>query len=185
MRQKYLAQIDHPNKAYWLGFLLFQANLKKNKIIVGVPDKDLFHLQLLQKDLKLKNSLRYYGNQVYCSFESPRMKVLLAEPEDLQPFLFRHYWRGVIDSIGRIAISKKNQPILSLKWSNELCNKFKHFCKDYARVNSQVKKDSFVLRGKTAAKIINILYVDTERFLARNKQKAVQFELEAWSFGET
>jgi len=59
----YFDQIDHPNKAYWLGFLWADGHndVKHNNLMFRLSKRDIDILELFKADLKSEHPIRIYS----------------------------------------------------------------------------------------------------------------------------
>jgi hypothetical protein len=136
IKHNYFSSIDTEEKAYWLGILITDGNIYKNKISLGMKLSDIDHIKKFKAEIGNKSKLYLRKNQPFVSteFHSAKMvrdllklgiterKSLTIAPPVLKEDLQRHFWRGVIDGDGSL-----------IKFSR-ICKKFnKSGTKEYQR----------------------------------------------------
>lgn len=128
VNHSYFNEIDTPEKAYWLGFILADGSIKKlNQICVALQREDRGHLERLRDALSPDSNISDYeaNNNVTgkryptstLSVTSKQMiddlanhgvvsnKTKVEQPKlDLSDDLIRHYIRGFFDGDGWISI---------------------------------------------------------------------------------
>lgn len=124
VNESYFADIDCPEKAYWLGFLAADGNVQlysnppRNAVIIELARRDEAHLELMANELQANVPVFQYQHNGHptsritiCSEQMVndliRHGITPAKSLILQPWrgpseLLRHYWRGVYDGDGHI-----------------------------------------------------------------------------------
>lgn len=180
--------------AYWIGFLMADGNVTRNRnnMNVNLKIKDLEHLKKLEVFLNIINKTKIYTYQNYTSckldFNSKKIKQRLSEfgivpnkslTAKVSPELEfnRHFWRGVIDGDGCIGKYYKNKIwCISLVGSLNLTNQFSIFVKTLVETNAEIYKDKngnyyhFGIKNQPAEKLIKHLYSDCNTFLERKME---------------
>ena len=141
-------KIDSEEKAYWLGFILGDGFISKNRFRLGINlnIKDANHLQkfadLFNKTLRFKKEKSPASDYICeeCVFEIcniylvTKLKVLGIKPNKTYNFsertfkkvpdnLFNHFIRGFLDADGCIHIEKNNALHLGFAGNNDLIQK--------------------------------------------------------------
>ena len=118
----YFNQIHTVEKAYWLGFLYADGNLRQDekwgfKVELELGIGDLKHLEKFRESLKTTLPIRYKPKGT-CALEirskemytnlvkhglTPRKSLTLKPPENLPSHLISHFIRGYLDGDGSIS----------------------------------------------------------------------------------
>jgi hypothetical protein len=138
--ETFFDNIDSEEKAYWLGFLTADGNIKKTAIQLHISRKDREHLLKFIKALRSEHPVydriattkgkqhKVCGVNIGSVMLSDAIQKLGVKPRKsltvkpcmlLTPDLVRHYWRGVIDGDGCLSRGKNRQPN-SIKWAINL-----------------------------------------------------------------
>lgn len=173
----YFQEINHPNKAYWLGFIQTTGKIEKNNIFIKSTQD---HISKFLLDL---NSNSIANNFITINSKKIVNCIHIFEkcPKLLPEFSIRHYWRGIVDGTGTIG---PTNPSINIRSNLLICERFLDFCKEFvetkAVIRSYKEKYKISLTGTKAIKIINILYANTERYLDQKKSQAKLFEIKKW-----
>jgi hypothetical protein len=126
--------IDTEEKAYWLGFLYADGNIKDTKVELSLQYGDINHLEKFREFMGLKNKIQVRTSKIddkeykscRLSFRSkkvssdliklgcvPRKSLVLKFPSDEQvpAHLKRHFMRGYIDGDGSLIFTEKTKCI--------------------------------------------------------------------------
>lgn len=180
---------------YWIGFLMADGNISIRKdgspeLALVLANKDKDHVEKFRKFLesthalidvpstratrfsvrskKLVDILAKYGIVPNKSLNTSAPIVLNMNP---------HFWRGVVDGDGHLAIDSHNRVRLSLCGSKELMTQFLTFIKKHnpncgATVKSHKSIFRVQLACKSAVRTIQLLYTNCSIALDRKKSIA-------------
>lgn len=185
--------------AYWIGFLMADGYISKNKSAVHLNLKadDETHIRKFRKFLKSSHKitvrdvlLKHYGiSKAACySFNSFKIvktlkdfgvtnrKSLTAKAKKIQNN--PHFWRGVIDGDGSIFLSKtgNNNLIVALVGSKTIIEQFLQFVNTITKTNASVreikKSKAFETRisGFIAEKVLQRIYKNPKISLDRKHE---------------
>jgi len=136
--ETFFDEIDMEAKAYWLGFITADGNIRKGRLSINLKASDREHLEKFRADIKSEHPTREYDQTVFGgTYRLARIepsskhltsalrnlgvmecKSLIVKPCKLVPDdLLNHYWRGVFDGDGCITCSKReglNNPIYNV-----------------------------------------------------------------------
>lgn len=126
INEKYFDEIDHADKAYWLGFILADGNIskKKNRLQIGLHPRDKDHLIKFKKCIgsnhrlfdEYKKTNNGTINSICCIYIKNlylynRIKKIGIEPcktthekplDCISEKFERDFWRGVVDGDGTV-----------------------------------------------------------------------------------
>jgi hypothetical protein len=195
--EQYFDEIDTEEKAYWLGFISADGGITERVLQIGLQARDRPHLEklcvalgdnfLIRDEVIQRKSgeFRYSRLCVYSRYLSqslqnkgvtPRKSYTIKPYAELDPKLYRHYWRGVIDGDGCIYIDKDNRPRIELCGTWDVVEQFVLWGKTLCESKSNVCKNINIWRckftGISAIKIIRELYKDANIFLDRKMEIA-------------
>tara|TARA_Y100000034_G_C6867917_1_gene395775 strand:+ start:351 stop:1169 length:819 start_codon:yes stop_codon:yes gene_type:complete len=137
---QYFAKINDPIKAYWLGFIITDGCITKNRLAIFLQRRDEGHLELFKSDIQSNgkiirikkkaagivtkyNKYEFY-DQSYLGIYSKILTSDLAKygvipnktysvkyPKNISPEFHRDFIRGVVDGDGCIYKGKKSQQV--------------------------------------------------------------------------
>lgn len=170
--------------AYWIGFILADGNIyhppnRSKQLNIGLATRDWEHLEKFKKFIGSNKKLYYNKGGVFLSIYSNRIAEKLEEygivprkskiakvPDVLKNN--RHFWRGMIDGDGWVAVSKTGYPVLGLCGTSDIVEGFVDFVGKNATIGQRTAFCYNVTYGCTSAKIItNRLYENGTIFLHR------------------
>lgn len=185
--------------AYWIGFLMADGNVSHKhgsspEISLTLCSKDKEHLLKFRSFLKSEHSLINVSktNAIRFSIKSNTLanslnihnvvpcKSFAACASDVL-MLNRHFWRGIIDGDGHLAISNKKKIILQLVGGKNVMEQFNQFVRIHVpNCQSSVRPHKSIytvqLSCNMAFKIIEILYRDASVFLDRKYQQYLEIK---------
>lgn len=196
--ENFFDDVDHPDKAYWLGFLFADGTVIRNDISLRLASKDREHVEEFKRALSANHPVGTYWATVrgkkykyarlvvssphmcqslaaYGCFQNKttRTKLLRALPPELE----RHFWRGVTDGDGSLVLCN-NKWALGAVGSREILEAFKSFSLQHVASDAEVcpHKSICVLRWSStkAQAMARILYVDAPTALPRKRALAEQ-----------
>lgn len=153
--------IDTEEKAYWLGFIMGDGNVTKNRLNITLQKRDINHLYKFRKFLNCNNKIslkRKYAGEINISSiylikalnkhnilpNKTYLKTTLT-PSTIPIFLLKHFYRGVIDADGSLVENKhknkRNGHTLSITSHNLSFLKEIH---KWFQLNLQVKKGNII-----------------------------------------
>ncbi len=202
INHNYFHNIDTPNKACWVGFLLADGCILNHNngytLQLHLATKDEKHLKKLKKDIGCNKPLysqfpRQDSKRLdICSqkIATDLIKVNIVPRKSLKEkvpalpkHLYKDFWRGMIDGDGSIGINKKGLWFISLVGSKDVVNKFASFIKkqlDIPKPTISVGKSG--LHQITYAAITKVyliaqlLYEGSELYLDRKYKKYLQLK---------
>ena len=110
--------IDTEEKAYWLGFLYADGNVRENKISLELAVKDKEHLEKFNQFMEKEKDILTSGHRVRCLFMDkkvyqdlvnlgvvPNKSLILKFPNynQVPKNLIRHFIRGYVDGDGSLS----------------------------------------------------------------------------------
>ncbi len=121
---KYFEVIDTEEKAYWLGFLMADGNISRNRVRINLHERDVEHLYKFTKSLSSnhkigKTSKGTQYNQRKVEICSPSLcedlikigcienKTFKLQFPNINEHLIRHFVRGYFDGDGSLSFGKK------------------------------------------------------------------------------
>lgn len=200
---------DNPTNseaAYWLGFLMGDGSIVKNRLSCELADIDKNHLFLLKEFLQSTHPVKFYDSRKAgwygsCKIEvhSPHLVRTLSTYGIIQGKSTKNvwikkglmkipdFWRGMIDSDGSIKIRKTKEgyelPYLSLCGTKKLMRQFIAFVRSHTSTKATPIKGKgnyywrVTLEGKPARKIVKLLYGEGRVALERKNQVAQEIIL--------
>jgi hypothetical protein len=192
---RYFQVIDTEEKTYWLGFLTADGCVTQGKkhgdsprITIHLAKQDYGHLIKLKQALQATQmvsaseqscSLTIFSKDMAADLATHGVlpkKTFSTKPTQVASELVRHYWRGVIDGDGWI---QKNGTRLTLVGDYEVILGFQSFVLSHcpkvkACINRMDNIYQFVVTGKGAQKILELLYGDAMVYLERKNELAKQ-----------
>lgn len=181
--------IGNEKVEYWLGFMMADGNVFKQRITVRVHKKDIDHIAEFANFCGVRREPTIRGNECYITFSSKPMVDDLAKwgivPNkslvcEAHPELSksRHFWRGVVDGDGCLRFSNK-YPVIRLGCgSKKLMEQFRIYAQEVIRKQVNVnrrKLDTYwtiSLKGQPAITLISNLYFNNTVSLFRKQQIA-------------
>ena len=139
--EDYFKQIDHKDKAYWIGWLLTDGGISnKNDIEIAILNKDEYILHQLENDLKIQNRVKQFGDKyVRFSLSSsnmckdliqygivPNKTLKLKFPQNIGEEYDSHLLRGMFDGDGGLTIGTATRYYK---------HRGKHYTKPYAELS--------------------------------------------------
>lgn len=187
----YFEKIDSEEKAYWLGFIAADGNVREGKKSVNLFElslklSDSSHLEIFKDAINFKKPILkdhfrcrlMLADVVFCKNlidkgVVPRKSLILKFPteEQVPTELIRHFIRGYFDGDGCISNPLKRAISVSLLGTNDFLKKCletighedRKLIKDKRNTNVQM----FILNGKNAINFLNLMYKDSNVFLQR------------------
>ena len=134
--ESYFKEIDTPEKAYWIGWLISDGNVDPDcTISISLQSKDEDILHLLEKDLGVEGKVRSVNKYVRFAIGSKLMyedlvsktitpcKSFSVELPKIKKNLYHHLLRGLFDGDGGISVYKgthNNKGKIRTQWHQEL-----------------------------------------------------------------
>ncbi len=88
----------------------------------------------------------------------------------------RHFWRGMVDGDGHVRLSSRNQAVIGLTGTKEICLQFARFVRDVSSAKGGIFRNHSIwemrAKCKPAAEIIRCLYDPCEIALPRKLEAA-------------
>jgi hypothetical protein len=196
VNERYFDYIDSESKAYWLGFIIADGNIKDNSLRLHITNSDVEHLNKFKMDIESVHpiSLDKRCNVNYISVNSKAIvstlskygighnKTFNATIPEIDPSLKRHLYRGLVDGDGSIytyflksrnvytwyfSLCGTKSVIQSFKeWINKITNK------DIGSTRFQRNIWSITVGGIKGTKdICDILYSNSYVYLDRKYNK--------------
>lgn len=190
--------------AYTYGLLLSDGCLSsRQNMILTLQESDVPVLETIAEKMGIhsrpKLSFRKSGANYETkgvgtiSFSHPKLISDLKElgmeerksTREVAPECFafdRHFWRGMVDGDGWLAVGKHRGPVLGLCGSETICNQFLEFCKTIAGdIKAKVLRRkgnlfAIVLTKNKCLPIARNLYLDQQICLPRKYNKYLEFE---------
>lgn len=187
----YFEKIDSEEKAYWLGFIAANGNVREGKKSVNLFQlslklSDSSHLEIFKDAINFKKPILkdhfrcrlMLADVVFCKNlidkgVVPRKSLILKFPteEQVPTELIRHFIRGYFDGNGCISNPLERAISVSLLGTNDFLKKCletighedRKLIKDKRNTNVQM----FILNGKNAINFLNLMYKDSNVFLQR------------------
>lgn len=180
---------------YWLGFLMADATIYPGAIVLELHHKDLEHIDAFRSFLRSSAPIKPIKprgwsrseNMRFClsskkmsehvqSFGITERKSKSAEVIGLESD--RDFWRGVVDGDGTLGFMTIKHspreyrfPLLKLVGSERICEQFLEFANRYTKTKAKVRLErtasTVFLSGKAARGLVDVLYRDNCRCLAR------------------
>lgn len=205
--EKYFDSIDSQEKAYWLGFIvadgcvIWDEQGGNYSLSIGLQGGDIEHLRTLERDLEGTREMReprvdprngtvrlvWYSKYMAQSLINLGVTPRKSANETVPAFptnLARHFWRGVFDGDGCLAVqikatSKLPEYRFSLAGSVAILEAFQTWAQ--AKVGMRPQKISFAANSQGVSKtsvfyvsgnrqiaaILNLLYENSTRKLQR------------------
>ena len=178
------------NTAYWVGFLMADGSMRKDRLALEIAGKDKCHLIKFANYVGFRGPIRtrIVRNRPYITvgFTSPeiaaRLKVFgiienkskVAELKILDSN--RHTWRGIIDGDGWLG---KKKPSIGLCGSVNIVRQFMNFLNvSGILVNNKIRMHGAVrvvaIGGRNAIKIMHLLYDNCHIALMRKHSIATK-----------
>lgn len=203
-RKKYHANenifsvIDTEEKAYWLGFIMADGNVSRQKTLrIELSTIDINHLEKFKKFMEHDGVLR---NDRTCTVISIRSIVLskdlakwgvipnksfLTKTPKINDTLKKHFYRGILDGDGWISNRYQNE---NKKYEIGFCSGNRSFLEEIKKwINTKIRRDigyiisrekknqrcsQLTFGGNTAfLQICNLLYNNPSVYLERKKIK--------------
>ena len=129
--------IDSEEKAYWLGFISADGNIKECGVVsLTLAARDSAHVhkfaRALRSTYKISSAVYSGFGQTSTSIVSHGLvaglarlgvhpcKSLTIKPTNVEPELARHYWRGVVDGDGSIHYRANGYYVVNLVGTREM-----------------------------------------------------------------
>jgi len=195
IRTDFFQEIDTEEKVYWIGFLAADGWISENKVIgLSLQERDVEHVRVWAEtigalarkhgerkewDVQFKSTKMYddlvrWGFTVNKSKEFDPGKIL----KKIEQGLVRHFWRGMVDGDGTIPVMIRygnRRDSLELCGTEAVCRGFKDFCvKNGENANMRLVGNIWnaTVNGKSARKMLGVLYDDCNIYLKRKKMIA-------------
>lgn len=184
LRKDYFETISTEEQAYFLGLLITDGNVYRNRLELALNKSDEAILLRLRDELGLSRPLRYNEKTRSARFNVQCDKLItdlakwgvipnktfIASAPDLPPDLQRHFWRGAIDGDGCIQFTQ-NKAMFSFCGSFALVQAFKVFTLPYLdreySIYPQRNIYYYRIAGENAYRVMKILYENTTIYLPR------------------
>lgn len=191
VNESYFAKIDSEDKAYWLGFIYADGNIRKDErsFQMALQRCDRHHLEKFLDSIESTHPIFYHSvgadgitikNKEFCknlvlAGIMPK-KSYIIHPPRLPNHLQRHFWRGVLDGDGGLS-SKHNNQYIGIAGNEWTCNGFRQFLLDnkiptkanVRRYNMGIS--NFTVYGKNIAILVaQLLYDGANIFLDRKME---------------
>lgn len=188
--------IDTPDKAYWIGFLMADGYITRNCIQLGLKHEDMPHAEkfrtFCESDHPLKTIVSNGYTSARLSIYSKTMvadlkklgvvnkKTFITEYPEIDKSLNQHFIRGYFDGDGSISLSKNRNninPTWSIIGTSKLLGKIREIMQTGCDLN-EVKLNntksnniySLVYGGKKQCEnIYKYLYYHSDTYLERKK----------------
>lgn len=193
MNENYFNVIDTEEKAYWLGFIFADGNLRIEPsylLRINLADKDVGHLEKFSRAIGIDRTPRLYSTRGYgCASVAlgskylgegllhqgivPRKSYSDIVPKVLAP-LKKHFWRGVFDGDGSIC-RKKDFMHVSLNGNRSTIEAFQDFLRQHGIEGGSVSKHYSIFKygttgTKLPASIFSLLFDNAAVFLDRKME---------------
>lgn len=192
--EMYFANIDTPEKAYWLGFLYADGYVSKNAFGCALKQQDKKHLEKFKAAIgsthpvKILTATGFSVGKPYCRLLianqtiSNQLRALginenksqSANYPAINSTLDRHFIRGYLDGDGSWAKSKKSASGFTMK----ICGTKSILESIAIRLRLPVEKvkphkNIFILEksGKDVLRLMNYLYTNADTYLERKYKR--------------
>lgn len=192
LNEHFFDYINSEVKAYWLGFLMADACIYRNEIILQLQAKDSEHVRKFAAAIETNKPVRIIPNgknmAALIEVRSAIMvealkkqgitarKSFTAIPPSLPNPLMKHFWRGMIDGDGSITHSG-HRPHLKLFGSYATCKAFAEWAllQLERQVNVHKHKTIYdvVIGCKPAILLLDRLYTNAKIYLERKYARAM------------
>jgi hypothetical protein len=199
--RSFFKSIDTENKAYWLGFIYADGCVYNTSLLIALKDIDTNHLEKFRTDLQMDkpltspvigtSRLEIYSRELVTDLFN--LGIMANKSLICTPFLHlipdqlqRHFWRGVIDGDGHIAICKNKYKdkiyyIVEFGITGNLntCTVFSNWALQKHGLKFSIGPDKSVFRSRMSKtpnnirKALKVFYGDANIFLDRKMQKAI------------
>lgn len=195
--ERYFAEIDSEEKAYWLGFLYADGNVWKNTVGIALSAVDLDHLSKVTTAIEAKVAPRYResNDSWVVKFNScimvndlaqwglvPAKSHIIKTPA-VSNGLLRHFYRGYFDGDGWISCRKRSKT-----WSVGVVSGSRDFVEDIrgwlgGQIGSKAKivdkkkarASQIVFEGNgICRRAVEILYGNATVYLERKHKLAME-----------
>lgn len=192
----YFERIDNEHKAYWLGFIMADGNVriennKKYVLEIGLKDDDNEHLNKFLKDINSTDTVTYKMNGIYkscrvmirskklvtdlISLGCTERKSLTLKFPTIDEKLLRHFIRGYFDGDGSVYFNNNSKKIaFNLLGTDDFLNNCYRIFNENTGITitklyeKKNCKTKFILKhGKQAILILDWLYKDNTICLDR------------------
>ena len=200
IEEQYFDSIDTEEKAYWLGFIYADGCNTRHGLQISVSSKDAKHIKKLRDVLyeddryKMKNHFvhckgkeypvtsfwvtsKYISNALTKLGAVPAKSLILKFPKWIDESLTRHFIRGYFDGDGCLYLYKKrNRATFSLVGTKSFLASVHKLFKNIGVSKSSMYERNRIwslstTRNKNIELIYNYLYLDTDLYMSRKKQK--------------
>lgn len=200
LNHNYFNAIDNHKKAYFLGLLLSDGNVRNNTVSISLQERDKHILESFKEDLNfsgkfyfIKKKEEHHRNQICLSFTSKiivselkklgvvenKANIINAIPNIEHKFL-NSFILGYFDGDGTIGIDKRsNAPNFGITGNKDFLINIRKVLDDYIyreseSINQCFIKHKFTLDYKSKRaffEIYHYLYMDCDIYLHRKKEK--------------
>jgi len=197
----FFKEIDTEEKAYWLGFILADGGIVRNKysseLIIALQEKDKKHLQKFLNSISANHKILKNKNHFYIKLISKKLGNILSQygivprktfktyfPKQIPENLQRHFIRGVFDGDGCFGIyNRKDRNRLktydfSIAGTYNLLKNIQNILVNKCKVNnvkiSRIGLYSYNLHycgNIQVPRILNYLYRNSTIYLDRKYKK--------------
>ena len=179
---------------YWLGFLMADGNVLKNRITVRVHKKDFIHVESFSNFCGVIRKPTIRGNECHIAFSSSQMvndlkkwgvvenKSLVCEAHP-ELCISSNFWRGVIDGDGSLGVYKQNDkyyPRLTLACGSKiLIEQFRNYAQNLLskNINMSSRGDNYysvAFKSRPAYRLIKEIYGEPNPCLLRKQKIAAE-----------
>lgn len=198
----YFNSIDVPNKAYILGLLYADGNMRQTKHVatISLQERDKHILEEINTEIKSSKPLTFLkskketwqsvyrldiNNRQMCDALCyhgviPNKSLILEFPLNLPFELYKDFFRGYFDGDGCINIANKS---VSFTSTESFCLTSKLFIENYLHINCHIYKantkneitKTLHINGKNQGKVfLDWIYKDAKLFLNRKYEKYLE-----------
>lgn len=194
INEDFFNNIDTPEKAYWLGFLMADGYNSGKYIRIDIQDKGhlekLRNLIFINNDMPIRTKNNKTNNKIiyYLTFQSPiltknlesfgivQRKSLVSKYPHINNNLDSHFIRGIFDGDGSISKSKQSKNYYKYQFSivgnYEIIQSIRNIIVRNTNVNIGIGdcrniKRLYICGNQQIGKVLNWIYSDASVFLDR------------------
>ena len=200
--KNYFKTINTIKKAYFLGFIVADGNVFKNRFSMNLQQRDSYILEKLKKDIQYtgpltfkKRYLPHYQDAKNLVIESkdivsdlakygvvPRKSLISYFPNIPKEF-FSHFIRGIFDGDGTCNKNPSGQMLFSIVGTFELLNSIQDILVENCNLNKnriikEKNKQIFILSyagNHITKRIFDYIYKDCDDFFLTRKYEKFDF----------
>lgn len=196
--ESYFENINTPNKAYWLGWIVSDGSVNDVCFRIRIQEKDIAILHKFKQDIQFTGPIKVNPNynlnhQLLCGITLHSKKLLTDLKQwgvvprkarktffpNIPKILWSHFIRGVFDGDGTVNVHNKGFLQFSISGSNTLINEIN----DIISICSGIKKTKVYFNelsnvsslrytgNNVVVKIRNWLYKDCEDLYLKRKHE--------------